>query len=174
MSKDINLVAVCTEKKGRPINRLWPRERGRDTERGGTMGGHQEESPNSCKAPYHNTHTHVHTLTCTHIRTNTHKIHPLLHFLSQSLSLSHTHSFLFTHTLWPGHLNGGQLSRCSATAFNKGCEWLVENKEKEENQTSSFSSTFLPNLCHSNLCQLIRVAYTDGGRQQSLSDTKSP
>lgn len=77
MSKDINLVAVCAEKKGRPINRPGQREREPETQREGTMGSHQEESPNSCKAPYPNAHSHAHA-----------NVHPLAHIYSPHFSFS--------------------------------------------------------------------------------------
>lgn len=77
---------MCTVKKRRPINRLGEGQEGqRARER--TMRSHQEESPNSCRAPepQHTqiytsvTHAHMHTLA------GTSEKGPAKQMLSQSL-----------------------------------------------------------------------------------------
>lgn len=66
---------------------------GAEKEKEGTMGSHQEESPNSCTTTY--PHTHVHKEMCNHIRTY---VIPLLFVLS--LCVTHTDSvFLVMHAL---------------------------------------------------------------------------
>lgn len=113
MSKDINLVAVCAEKRGRPINQPGQRGRARDTERGNN-GQPSGGEPQQLQGP-----VSQHTLTYTYI------------LFSFSLAVTHTQSFL---PLRPGRLKGGQLSRCSTTGFTKGtCEWRRKRKRRETN-----------------------------------------
>lgn len=101
----------------------WVRKKGgkahkpAGTQRGGTMGS-QEGSPNSCWAPHPNSHTDTH-------------IYTLIHFSP-------------LHTLWPGHLKGGQRSRCCATDFTKSTsDELRREKKGKGGQTSLFSPAAL-------------------------------
>lgn len=125
VSKDINLVAVCIEKMGRPINQ--PRQRARDREREtrgeGTMGSHQGRAPTAAK-PRIPALSHVHQQTCAFIYIC------ILSMPPPRRTHTYAHKlFSSSHTCTPVHLKGGQLSRCSATSLYKGCKWLAE-KEK--------------------------------------------
>lgn len=92
---------------------------GAGRERGGTMGSHQEESPNSCATTSPRTNVHPRTHTC--------NLSALL-----SVSVSHTVTQVsWSCTLWSRHLKGGQLSRCSATVFTKA--WVKRKDRRETN-----------------------------------------
>lgn len=133
MSEDINLVAVCPEKRGRPINRPGQRQRAGDTERGNN-GQPSGGEPQQLQGP-----TSQHTPSCTCGRA-------LPYTLPLSPSLSRT-LFSPSCTLWPGHLKGSQLSRCSTTGFTKGTKWVVEEEKQNEKQLPHFLPHCWVSMC---------------------------
>lgn len=106
----------------------------REREREGTMGSHQEESPNSCATTY--PHTHVHTQTCTRVNIS----------ILLSLPLSHTHTHTHTDSVLLVMLSlartSERLSRCWATVLNKG---TAEKKRERETDLSQWWLVFI--LC---------------------------
>lgn len=120
------------------------------------MGSHQEESPNSCKAPNPNTRSRA----CANVRARTHiYAHSILLF--SSLCRTHTHTHLHIHfsswyALWPGLLKRGQLSRCSATAFTIGTSnWWRQNRKRSTNVLHSSCTVESARWATHNTCFIL-------------------
>lgn len=111
------------KEKGRPINRPGRRE--------GTMGSHQEESPNSCKALNPTTHSHAHAYVHAHTHNHAESFYFPLHTRS---SLPHT---LSDQAIWKG------ASQADVLLLASQRPWVTDGgmrKEREKRQTSSTSS----------------------------------
>lgn len=120
------------------------------------MGSHQEESPNSCKAPNPNTRSRA----CANVRARTHiYAHSILLF--SSLCRTHTHTHLHIHfsswyALWPGLVKRGQLSRCSATAFTIGTSnWWRQNRKRSTNVLHSSCTVESARWATHNTCFIL-------------------